>query len=88
MEENCKINYWRTKSDFKKKINVNLSINENKILFAKFFNETNKNNDLIEYFEELLKMLEENEIKNSLFIMDNAKFHISRNCSKFYVIKI
>ena len=76
-----------SKNAQKNKLNVILSIDENEIIYGKLFTKTIESEEFIKYFEELLEIMGENKIKNSLFIMDNASFHVSKSVQKYLFSK-
>ena len=91
--ENQNFYTWKKKDDLfyggakinqKVKLNAILSINENEILYGKLLNKTIDSDDFILYIEELLERISKEDIKNSLIIMDNAKFHVSKKVTQYF----
>ena len=84
---------WKKKDDFfyggaknnqKTKLNIILSIDENQILYGKFLNKNIDSDDFIQYMDEFFERINEEERKNMLVVMDNAKFHVSRKVKNYF----
>ena len=61
-----------------------MAINTEKVLFYKLTNVNTTGKEFVNFIKELLSNLEENEKKNSLFILDNCKAHLTVDCYKLF----
>lgn len=66
------------KTNTKNRFNAIVAIDENEVLYANIFSKNITSDDFISYLEELFERIGENKINNSLFILDNAKIHVSK----------
>jgi len=90
---NTNLRMWRKKDEeilegpkinSKLKINLIMAIDKNQIIYGQYyFNETIATEEFIDFLEELLKRLSEEEKQNSVFVLDNAKYHTSDKIKKF-----
>ena len=72
-------------ADNKKRINLILAINSSEILLAHYYNNQSiGTNEFIIFMKELVENLGEEETKNSIFIMDNASYHVSKKTKIYY----
>lgn len=72
------------KIDTHQKINLIMAIDNKQIKYGQYYhNETITTEEFMDFLSELLKKLTKNEIKNSVFVLDNAKYHTSSKIEKF-----
>ena len=72
------------KIDTKQKINLIMAMDKNQIIYGQYYyNETIATDEFVNFLEELLKRLSEEEKKNSVFVLDNAKYHTTDKIKKF-----
>lgn len=74
--------YYDIKDSYK--VNLLMAINTEKVLFYKLTNVNTTGKEFVNFIKELLSNLEENEKKNSLFILDNCKAHLTVDCYKLF----
>ena len=68
----------------KNKNKFNNAIDKKQIIYGQYYNnETIATDELVNFLEELLKRLSEEEKQNSIFVLDNAKYHITDKIKKF-----
>ena len=92
--ENNNLRIWRkseneilagSKKDLKKKINLILAINSNEILLGNYYkNESISSKEFIEFIEDLIKNYNQQKINETIFICDNAKYHLSKEVKKYF----
>lgn len=77
--------YGGSESDKKKRINLILAIEETEIIIGHYYNnETINTSDFKSFMAELIDKIRDEKAQNSIFIMDNASYHISKEIRKFY----
>lgn len=77
--------YGGSESDKKKRINLILAIEETEIIIGHYYNnETINTSDFKSFMAELIDKIGDEKAQNSIFIMDNASYHISKEIRKFY----
>jgi hypothetical protein len=83
---------WRKKEDLifggaqnnlKKKLNMILAINDEKIVNCLLTNESINHKNYIDFLKEMIYKIGKNNIRNYLIIIDNAKYHIDKKVIKF-----
>ena len=68
----------------KKRINLILSTNKKGIILGHYYNnETIGTNEFLLFIKELLNEIGRDEIKNKIFVLDNATYHFSENIKKY-----
>ena len=90
---NTNLRMWRkkdediiggSKTNSKNKINLIMAIDKKQIIYGQYYcNETITTDEFIGFLEELLNRLSEEEKQNSVFVLDNAKYHTSDKINKF-----
>ena len=91
--ENNNLRIWRRPGDeiiggaikdLKKKINLILAINQNEIILAHYYkNESITSNEFIEFIKDLINGYNSQYIDKTIFICDNAKYHLSKDVKQF-----
>jgi transposase len=72
------------KKDSHQKINLIMAINNQEIIYGQYYyNETIDSEEFLNFLSELLKKMNKNEIKNSVFVLDNATYHATNDIKKF-----
>ena len=72
------------KQDSHQKINLIMAIDNQQIIYGQYYNnETVNSEEFLDFLSELLKRLNKNEIQNCVFVLDNAKYHITDKIKKF-----
>ena len=73
-----------TRVNANQRINLLMAISTNKILYGKYYtDETIKTNEFLKFLEDLLRKIENKDINNYVFILDNATFHCADKITKF-----
>ena len=90
---NTNLRMWRkkdeeiqggAKTNSKMKINLIKAIDKKQIIYGQYYyNETIATDEFMDFLEELLNRLSEEEKQNSVFVLDNAKYHTSDKINKF-----
>ena len=76
--------YGGPTKDNKKRINVIMAIDKNEIILAHYYNgESIGTNEFITFMEEIIENIGKNKIKNFMFILDNASYHLSKDVKEF-----
>ena len=71
------------KKDMKKKINMILAVDDNKIINCKLLNESVNSINFLEFLDELKTKIGEENIKDYLLILDNAKYHLVKKVKEY-----
>lgn len=72
------------KVNTKNRINLLLAINTKEIIYGQYYkNETITSNEFLDFLNELISRIDDNKIKNTIIILDNAKIHITENVKQF-----
>jgi hypothetical protein len=71
--------------NLKNKLNLILSINDEKIIHHYITKESITHNNFIEFLGEMKEKFNEEELKNYLIILDNAKFHLNKEVIKYAI---
>ena len=79
--------YGGPKNNSKKKLNVILVVDENEILFGNLFSKNIGREEFMLFIDRLLDRMNDEEKENTLFIIDIAKFHVSKNVQEFLKTK-
>lgn len=77
--------YLEPKTDNKKRLNLILAVNKEKILHYKFSNDCVTTESFIIFFNELLIKIGDNERKNTIFVMDNASYHVNSKMIEYFI---
>ena len=67
----------------KKKINMILAVDDNKIINCKLLNESVNSMNFLEFLDELKTKIGEENIKDYLLILDNAKYHLVQKVKEY-----
>lgn len=79
--------YGGPKNNRKGKFNAIIAINEEKVLLYDLSSETINSKDFINFMDELILKLEKEKNRECIYILDNAKFHVSKECEKYFESK-
>ena len=72
------------KTNSKNRINLILGINTKEIVYGEYYNnDTISSNEFLGYLEELTTKIDDKTLKRTLFILDNAKIHLTKNIQNF-----
>lgn len=91
--QNNNLRYWRkendeiygeTKTNNKSKINLILAINKKEILLGHLYkNETIGSNEFLDFIINLIDLIGDDKINNTIFILDNASYHLSKQIKEY-----
>lgn len=92
--DNNNLYHWRKNSeqiyggpeaDIKRRINLILAIEQSEIILGHYYNnEIITPNEFKSFMKELIDRIGDKKMQNSIFILDNASYHLSRDMKKFY----
>ena len=91
--ENKNLYLWRNpeekiiaggKNNIKERLNLILGVNKDKIIHKKFVRGTVDSKIFIEFLTEMINSFEEEEKNNIIIIMDNARFHTTKEIISFF----
>lgn len=89
--ENCHLKVWRKSKELpffkigpRGRRNIIAAISDEELLLYKINSGTNNRTTFLEYMNELVKILNNKGINNSLIIMDNCSIHLTKELQKFY----
>lgn len=89
--ENNHLRVWRYngecpyfKSDKRGRKNIIMAISSKKVIYYEINNGTNDSNSFLSFMEKLTEKMNEEEMKNSLIIMDNCSIHLTTKLREFY----
>ena len=71
------------KKDMKKKINMILAVDDNKILNYNLLNESVNSKNFLDFLDELKTKIGEINIKNYIIVLDNAKYHLEKSVKEY-----
>jgi transposase len=76
--------YGGAKKDIKKRINLILGINKSEIILGHYYNnETIGSNEFLIFIKEIIQIIGKEGINTSIFILDNASYHLSKEIKEF-----
>ena len=91
--QNNNLRYWRKENDEiyggpktnnKSKINLILAINKKEILLGHLYkNETIGSNEFLDFIINLIDLIGEDKINNTIFILDNSSYHLSKQIKEY-----
>lgn len=89
--ENNHLKIWRKKNELsyfkigkKGRKNIIIAISNEELLLYKINEGTNTSNTFLEFMKNLLKIINEKNIADSLIIMDNCSIHMTKDLKEFY----
>lgn len=89
--ENNHLKIWRKKNELpyfkigkKGRKNIIVAISNEELLLYKINEGTNTSNTFLEFMKNLLKIINEKNIADSLIIMDNCSIHMTKALKEFY----
>ena len=76
--------YGGPKDNGNQKINLIMAIDKSEIIYGQYYiNSTISSNEFEDFLKELIEKMDKKKIKNSVFILDNAKYHLTKNIKHF-----
>lgn len=67
------------KKEIKKRINLILAMDKKEIIYGQYYRNTSiGSNEFIDFIKEIISKIGREKIENSLFVMDNASYHLSK----------
>ena len=87
MKKDKDLIYGGPKTNSKKKLIVKLSFDENDIVLGNLFTKNIDSEEFISLMDKLLNWMNEQDKQNSLFIIDNDKFHVSKKGQEYLKTK-
>lgn len=89
--DNNHLKIWRKKNEIpcfnigkRGRKNIILAISNEELLLYKINNGTNNSNTFLDFMKNLVNVLDEKGIKESLIIMDNCSIHMTKTLKEFY----
>lgn len=76
--------YDGAKSKIKERINLILAISNNKVVHKKFLRGTVDSNIFIQFLDEMIQNMQNDEKQNSIIIFDNATYHLTNDVIQFF----
>ena len=72
--------YGGPKNNGNQKINLIMAIDKSEIIYGQYYiNSTISSNEFEDFLKELIERIDKKMIKNTVFILDNAKYHLTKN---------
>ena len=89
--KNNKLCVWRRKEETPffevgkpGKRNLILAISPDEIIYYEINKDTNKSNDFLKFFENLINKISQENINNYFFVLDNCSIHLTKSLFNFY----